>query len=88
MREAGSSGIGTKLAVVIAAAGSGQAAWAPGSNKVLLPLDGKPMLQYSIECFAADGRSVQTMVVVTNIEVDLEAVRTYRTAGAVGRCRW
>ncbi|HAI53077.1 MAG TPA: 2-C-methyl-D-erythritol 4-phosphate cytidylyltransferase, partial [Firmicutes bacterium] len=81
MREAGSSGIGTKVAVVIAAAGSGRRMGA-GENKVLLPLDGKPMLQHSIECFAAMDE-VSEIVVVTRSE-DLEAVRSL-AAGIAAR---
>lgn len=61
-----------KIGVIVAAAGSGRRMGAEG-NKILLPLDKKPVLQYSLECF---GQMVEIgeMVVVTR-EVDLEAVR-------------
>ena len=61
-----------KLGVVIAAAGSGRRMGAEG-NKVLLPIHGKPMLQYSIECF--DAMEDVTNVVVVTREVDLEPVQ-------------
>ena len=81
MREAGSSAIGIKVAVVIAAAGSGRPLGA-GENKLLLPLDGKPTLQHSIECFAAMD-AVSEILVMTRSE-DLEAVRSLAT-GIVAR---
>lgn len=60
-----------KIGVIIAAAGSGTRMGAEG-NKVLLPLDGKPLLQHSLECFGQMGE-VTELVVVTR-EIDLEQV--------------
>lgn len=62
-----------KVGVVIAAAGSGLRMGAEG-NKVLLPVQGKPMLQYSLECFEAMDE-VRDLVVVTR-EEDQEMVGT------------
>lgn len=55
-----------KVGVVIAAGGSGLRMGA-AMNKVLLPVAGKPMLQHSLECFAA-VEEVSEMVVVTRPE--------------------
>ena len=60
-----------KIGVVLAAAGSGRRMGA-GSNKVLLPLDGKPVLAHSLACFGSMGE-VSEIVVVTSIR-DREAI--------------
>ena len=59
------------VAVVLAAAGSGSRMGAPG-NKVLLSLDGKPVLSHSLDCFSVMDE-VCELVVVTR-EVDRQAV--------------
>lgn len=71
-----------RVGVVIAAAGEGKRMGAEG-NKVLLPLRGRPMLQYSIECFAA-MEEVTDLVVVTRA-VDLELVRELARQAAPSR---
>ncbi len=60
-----------KIGVVLAAAGSGRRMGAR-SNKVLLPLDGKPVLSHSLACFGS-MEEVSEIVVVTSSR-DLEAV--------------
>ncbi|HBG00843.1 MAG TPA: 2-C-methyl-D-erythritol 4-phosphate cytidylyltransferase, partial [Firmicutes bacterium] len=60
-----------RVAVVVAAAGSGSRMGAQG-NKVLLPLDGKPVLAHVLACFSAMDE-VRELVVVTR-EVDRQAV--------------
>lgn len=59
------------VGVVIAAAGSGRRMGSAG-NKVLLPLDGKPILAYSLQLFAAFD--VVSEIIVVTREMDLEVV--------------
>lgn len=71
-----------KIGVIVAAAGSGRRMGAEG-NKVLLPLDKKPVLQHSLECFS-QMVEINEVVVVTR-EVDLEAVQKLAQAAIPGR---
>ncbi len=60
-----------KVGVVIAAAGSGRRMGAQ-ENKVLLPLQGKPVLSHSLACFGS-MEEVSELIVVTS-SVDQEAI--------------
>ncbi|HHT43059.1 MAG TPA: 2-C-methyl-D-erythritol 4-phosphate cytidylyltransferase [Firmicutes bacterium] len=71
-----------KIGVIVAAAGSGQRMGAEG-NKVLLPLHGKPMLQYSLECFHSLEEIVD--LVVVSREADLELVKDLAEKACPGR---
>ncbi len=54
-----------KIGVIVAAAGSGRRMGA-GSNKVLLPLDGKPVLSHSLACFGSMEEIAEIVVVTSN----------------------
>ncbi len=60
-----------KVGVIIAAAGSGTRMGGE-DNKVLLPLDGKPVLEHSLECFSSMDE-VSELIVVTR-DCDQEAI--------------
>lgn len=57
-----------KTGVIIAAAGSGKRMGAEG-NKVLLSLDGKPMLAHSLELFAHLPEVDELVVVARDVDL-------------------
>lgn len=61
-----------RVGVVIAAAGSGRRMAALGTeeNKVFLPLDGKPVIAHSLECFATMEEVAEIVVVTQAMDQD------------------